>query len=273
MFLYGFMQRAFQASMIIAIIAPLLGVFLILRRQSLLADTLSHVSLAGVALGLIINANPTFTTLLVVVIAALGIEYLRMIYQSYSEISIAILMAGGLAVALVLMSLNEGGITTSVQQYLFGSIVTITAQQVKILAVLGIAIVILFLVFRRIMYVLTFNEDIAQADGLPVKLISLLFSVITGISISVIMPIAGALLVSALMVLPAAIGMRLSRSFIFCVISAIIVGVIGMFTGLVSSYELGTPPGASITLMFIVLFILIMIWKRVSLFLRKRKNN
>lgn len=273
MFLYGFMQRAFQASMIIAIIAPLLGVFLILRRQSLLADTLSHVSLAGVALGLIINVNPTFTTLLVVVIAALGIEYLRMIYQSYSEISIAILMAGGLAVALVLMSLNEGGITTSVQQYLFGSIVTISAQQVKILAVLGIAIVILFLVFRRIMYVLTFNEDIAQADGLPVKLISLLFSVITGISISVIMPIAGALLVSALMVLPAAIGMRLSRSFIFCVISAIIVGVIGMCTGLVSSYELGTPPGASITLMFIVLFILLAIWKRLLLFIRRRKNN
>lgn len=259
--------------MIIAIIAPLLGVFLILRRQSLMADTLSHVSLAGVALGLIVNVNPTITTLLVVVIAALGIEYLRMVYQSYSEISIAILMAGGLAVALVLMSLNEGGITTSVQQYLFGSIVTISREQVKVLAVLGITIVVLFLVFRRIMYVLTFNEDIAQADGLPVKVISLLFSVITGIAISVIMPIAGALLVSALMVLPAAIGMRLSRSFLFCVIWAIFIGLIGMFTGLVSSYQLGTPPGASITLMFIVLLVIITIWKRFALIIKKRRNK
>ncbi|WP_140442456.1 metal ABC transporter permease, partial [Listeria monocytogenes] len=100
MFLYGFMQRAFQASMIIAIIAPLLGVFLIIRRQSLMADTLSHVSLAGVAFGLVLNVNPSVTTLIVVVIAALGIEYLRGVYATYSELSIAILMAGGLAVAL-----------------------------------------------------------------------------------------------------------------------------------------------------------------------------
>ncbi|MBC1814423.1 metal ABC transporter permease, partial [Listeria booriae] len=132
MFFYGFMQRAFQASMIIAIIAPLLGVFLIIRRQSLMADTLSHVSLAGVAFGLVLNINPNVTTLIVVVIAAMGIEYLRGVYVTYSELSIAILMAGGLAVALVLMSLDQGGITTSVQQYLFGSIVTISKAQVQL---------------------------------------------------------------------------------------------------------------------------------------------
>lgn len=176
--------------MIIAIIAPLLGVFLIIRRQSLMADTLSHVSLAGVAFGLVLNVNPSVTTLIVVVIAALGIEYLRGVYVTYSELSIAILMAGGLAVALVLMSLDQGGITTSVQQYLFGSIVTISKAQVQLLVILGVAIVVLFLVFKRFMFVLTFSEDVAVAEGVPVRLISLLFSVVTGIAIAVIMPIA-----------------------------------------------------------------------------------
>ncbi|HAO6064083.1 TPA: metal ABC transporter permease [Listeria monocytogenes] len=256
MFLYGFMQRAFQASMIIAIIAPLLGVFLIIRRQSLMADTLSHVSLAGVAFGLVLNVNPSVTTLIVVVIAALGIEYLRGVYATYSELSIAILMAGGLAVALVLMSLDQGGITTSVQQYLFGSIVTISKAQVQLLVILGVAIVVLFLVFKRFMFVLTFSEDVAVAEGVPVRLISLLFSVVTGIAIAVIMPIVGALLVSALIILPAAIGMRISKGFLMCVISAILIGLVGMFSGLVSSYQLGTPPGATITLMFIILFII-----------------
>ena len=101
-----------------------------IRRQSLMADTLSHVSLAGVALGFFLNLNPDLTTLLIVIIAAVILEYLRTLYRSYSEISIAILMSGGLALALVLMNLSGGNSATSIQSYLFGSIVTITQDQV-----------------------------------------------------------------------------------------------------------------------------------------------
>lgn len=273
MFFYGFMQRAFQASFLIAVIAPILGLFLILRRQSLMADTLSHISLAGIALGLLLNVNPTLMTLVVVVIAAVSIDYIRMLYKSYSEISIAILMSAGMAIALVLMSLNEGGTNTSIQQYLFGSIVTINFAQVRLLLFLFVLVVGLFLVFRKPMYVLTFDEDTAYTAGLPVKFMSIIFNVITGITIAVIMPIVGALLVSAIIILPAAIAMRLSKSFNLVILVGIIIGLIGMFTGLTVSYQFGTPPGATITLVFIVIFIITTILKKLVNQLRYKKSR
>ena len=273
MFFYGFMQRAFQASFLIAVIAPILGLFLILRRQSLMADTLSHISLAGIALGLLLNINPTFMTLVVVVIAAVSIDYIRMLYKSYSEISIAILMSAGMAIALVLMSLNEGGTNTSIQQYLFGSIVTINFAQVRLLLFLFVLVIGLFLVFRKPMYVLTFDEDTAYTAGLPVKFMSIIFNVITGITIAVIMPIVGALLVSAIIILPAAIAMRLSKSFNLVILVGIIIGLIGMFTGLTASYQFGTPPGATITLVFIVIFIITTILKKLISQLKYKRSR
>ena len=119
MFFYGFMQRAFQAAFLISLIAPILGLFLILRRQSLMADTLSHVSLAGVALGLLIGINPTFVNIGVVVAVAILLEYLRSVYRSYSEISIAMLMSGGMAIALVLIGLSEGSASVNINTFLF----------------------------------------------------------------------------------------------------------------------------------------------------------
>ncbi|OJG66522.1 ABC transporter permease [Enterococcus malodoratus] len=235
----------------------MLGVFLVIRRQSLMADTLSHVSLAGVALGFFLNLNPTATTLLVVVIAAIIMEYLQNMYSSYSEISIAILMAAGLAIALVLMSLAPGSSAVSIQSYLFGSIVTITWQQVVFLGVLFVLVGILFLLFKRPMYVLTFDEDIAAVDNLPVRMMSMIFNIVTGVAIAIMIPIAGALLISAIMVLPAAIGMRVGKSFNLVILISVLVGFVGMIGGLTGSYYLDTPPGATITLGFILLFLVI----------------
>ncbi|GGC90672.1 ABC transporter permease [Enterococcus wangshanyuanii] len=269
---YEFMRKAFLAATFISVIAPMLGVFLVIRRQSLMADTLSHVSLAGVALGFFLNWNPDIMTLVVVIIAAVILEYLRMIYSTYSEISIAILMSGGLALALVLMNLSGGNSAASIQSYLFGSIVTITWQQVVILAVLFVVLVVLFCLFKRPMYVLTFDEDTAHVDGLPIHWMSMLFNVITGIAIAVMIPIAGALLISAIMVLPAAIGMRIGKGFNTVIIISVIMGLIGMLTGLTGSYYLETPPSASITLIFIGLFILVSVFKKVIVTMQRNKK-
>ncbi|MDR0921040.1 MAG: metal ABC transporter permease [Lactobacillales bacterium] len=269
MLTYEFMRRALFAALGISVIAPMLGVFLVIRRQSLMADTLSHVSLAGVALGFFLNLDPSLTTLLVVIVAAVVLEYLRMVYKTYSEVSTAILMSGGLALALVLMNLNGGTSSTSIQQYLFGSIVTISWSQVYLLVGLLFLILILFLLFRRPMYVLTFDESTAFVDGLPIVWMSILFNVITGVAIAVMIPIAGALLVSAIMILPAAIGMRIGRSFNAVILLSMMIGVIGMVSGLYSSFYLETPPGASITLIFIAMFLVVGLGK--SLYIRMRK--
>jgi len=263
MFLYGFMQQAFQASFLISLIAPILGLFLILRRQTLLADTLSHVSLVGVALGLLLGIAPTWTNLLVVIVASLLLEYIRTIYKSYSEISIAMMMSGGMALALVLMSFNDSA-AMSLNTFLFGSIVTITEEQVLFLLVLTVAILLLYAFFKRPMYVLTFDEETAFTAGLPVRFMSVAFNMITGMTIAIIMPIVGALLVSAILILPAAISMRLSKSFNGVIIIGIIIAMIGMFSGLTVSYYFGTPPGATITLIFLAIFVIMLMIERIT---------
>ncbi len=268
MFFHGFMQRAFQASFLISLIAPMLGLFLILRRQSLMADTLSHVSLAGVALGLLIGVNPTFTNIILVSVIAIVLEYLRVVYRTYSEISIAILMSAGMALALVLMGLNDGGATLSMNQFLFGSIVTISEQQVWMLFVLTIMIGLLYLIFRKPLYILTFDEETAFTAGLPIKTMSVLFNILTGVTIAVTMPIVGALLVSAIIVLPAAISMRLSNRFNGVILIGIVLALIGMFSGLVVSYKVGTPPGASITLILLIVFVLTTLVKKISYYIK-----
>lgn len=268
-----FMRRAFLAALFIAGIAPMLGVFLVLRRQSLMADTLSHVSLAGVALGFVLNINPNLMTMMIVVLAAIILEYLRTIYRTYSEISIAILMAGGLALALVLMNLNGGNSSLSVQSYLFGSIVTITTEQLYFLGILFGIIVLLFFFFRRPMYVLTFDEDTAEVDGLPVRLMSMCFNILTGIAIAVMIPIAGALLISAIMVLPAAISMRLGKSFTAVIAMSVVVGLVGMTSGLVGSFYLSTPPGAMITLVFIAIFLLVQLTRTFVIQWQRKKRQ
>ena len=246
---YDFMQRAILAVIAISIFSPILGLFLILRRQSLMSDTLSHVSLAGVAVGIFLGLSTT-----------LVLEYLRVSYKHYMEISTAILMSMGLAVALILSN-KAGSSSMSLDSYLFGSIITISAEQVRALFVIAAIVLVLTLLFIRPMYLLTFDEDTAHVDGLPVRLMSLLFNIVTGIAIALMIPAAGSLLVSTIMILPAAIGMKIGQTFKSVIFWAIGIGLIGMLSGIFISYYWETPASATITLIFIAFFGLVSIFE------------
>lgn len=270
---FDFIQRALVAGFAISMITPILGLLLILRRQSLMADTLSHISLAGVALGMYLQVNPTLTTLLVVVVASLGIEYLRTVYVNFSEISVAIMMSTGMALALILVSLNTNSANFKVDQYLFGSIILISSTEVKILIGLAVLVLALYLLFRRPLYLLSYDEATAFTSGLPVKAMSLVFSVITGVAISVMMPILGALLVSALIVIPSATAIKISSSFAQAILMAMGINLLGIFIGIYSSYQLDTPAGASITLCFVLVFILVSLFQVLKGLIQKWRHH
>lgn len=274
MFQYEFIQRALIAGLAMSFITPIIGLFLILRQQSLLADTLSHISLAGVALGLLLHISPTYATLLVVVLASLGIEYLRTIYRDFSEISVALMMSTGMALALVLLSLNTSQSNFQVDQFLFGSIILIQANELKLLVTVAILVMVLYLIFRKPLYVVSFDEATARTSGLPVKFISTCFSVLTGVAISIMMPIVGALLVSALIVIPSATAIRIARSFNQSIVIGIIINMLGILVGLVCSFNYDTPPGASITLSFMGIFLIVTLGQKIYLtFQKKRQAN
>ena len=266
---FDFIQRALSAGMAISLITPILGLILILRRQSLMADTLSHISLAGVALGTIYQFKPTISTLLVVIIASVIIEYLRREYVHFSEISIAMMMATGMAVALILVSLNTNTGNFRIDQYLFGSIILVSQDGVNLLWTLALSLVILYGIFRKPLYVVTFDEATAQTLGLPVKWISLFFSVITGVTISIMMPIVGDLLVSSLIVIPSATAIRISNNFFHAILIGVLINLIGIFSGIAISFYQDTPPGATITLIFIAIFLLTLLISSLKTAMRR----
>ncbi|MBB6021824.1 zinc transport system permease protein [Paenibacillus sp. JGP012] len=254
-------------------IAPILGVYLMLRRQVLMADTLSHVSLAGVALGSVMNLNPVLCGFAVAMIGALLVEQLRRSYRTYSEVPVAIIMTSGLALAVVLMSLKTN-LSKTFSSYLFGSIVAVSNTQLWMMAAVCLIGLVFFMGLRRPLYNLTFDEETASIGGVKVKGLSFAFAILTGMTVASAMPIVGVLLVSALIVLPAALALRISRSFATAILIAVIVGLSGIFSGLTASYQLNTPPGGTIAL--ILLFFLltgISAQKLISLYNRKRHRS
>lgn len=279
MFHIGFMQRAFVVGGCIALVAPLIGLFLLLRRQSLFADTLSHVSVAGVAVGALLGWHPSIGATVVAVCGAVFMERLRRAYRAYSELSVAIVMTSGLSVALVLMSLQQG-LHLRFQSYLFGSIVAVRVHDVWWIVGVCVCVLLFFGCFYRQLYCMTFDEDTALVGGIHVHHVSMAFSMMAGLTVAVMMPLIGVLLVSAVIIVPAALAMRLVHGFMQTLFVAIAISVVAMGSGLTVSYAVGTPPGATIALLLVCMLLLglgirssVRYIRVASLWRARRKNS
>ncbi|NWL87425.1 MULTISPECIES: metal ABC transporter permease [unclassified Paenibacillus] len=256
-----FFLRALTGGLLIGLTAPLIGIFLVLRRLSMIGDTLAHVTIAGVALGFLIEVYPIGVGLLFAVVASFAIEKLRKAYKGYAELSIAIIMSGGVALASLFFTLGMG-YNTDVNSYLFGSIYTLDQVDLYVVgAVTLIVIITIFLLFKEY-FLLTFEEDAASVSGLPVKVLNMLLTVLTALVISTAIKIVGALLVSALLTIPAATSLLIARSFKQSVVFSVVISEIAVVVGLVIAGVWNLAPGATIVLFLIAMLILTIMGKR-----------
>jgi len=256
-----FFQRALAGGLLIGVTAPLMGLFLVLRRLSMIGDTLSHVSIAGVALGFLIGVYPIVMGLIFAIAASFAIEKLRKAYKTYAELSIAIIMSGGVALASLLFTIGKG-FTMNVNSYFFGSIYTLDNTDLYVIA--GVTVVVLAAIWTQVkeLFLLTFDEDAAAVSGLPVRFYNILISVLTALVISVSIKIVGALLVSALLTIPAACSLIVARSFRQSVITVVIIGELAIIAGLLIAGIWNLAAGGTIVLLLIAILLMLLIVRK-----------
>jgi zinc transport system permease protein len=253
-FQYGFIIRGLEVGIIIGAIAPLIGIFLVLRRYSLIADTLSHVSLAGVAIGLLAKVNPLFTAIGASVISSVVIERLRLSKKVYGESALSIFLSGSLALAIVLISLAHG-FSVDLFNYLFGSIVTVKQDDVYTILILGLAVLVTIIAFYKELVYITFDEESAQVSGIPTRFLNIVLIILAALTVSLAIPIIGILLISALIVIPVVAALQLKKSFLQTIFLAEGISLFSIIGGVIGSYYLGIPAGGAIVLITLIIFI------------------
>ncbi|MFC7061891.1 metal ABC transporter permease [Halobacillus seohaensis] len=268
---YQFLQNAVITGILIGLVAPLLGVFIVVRRLSLIADALSHITLTGIAASLLIekrvssinDLNPVYMGMVFSVGGAILIEKLRKLYKHYEELAIPIILSGGIGVGVILISLADG-FNTDLFSYLFGSVTAVSRSSMWTVLLITLVVLLIVILFYKELFVLSFDEEHASVSGVNGRWIHLLFIVMVALVIASSMQVVGILLVSALMTLPVAAALRLASSFKQTIGLSIAFGEFSVIFGLISSYHLSVPPGGTIVVIAILVLIMTIIYKKVS---------
>lgn len=260
-FQYDFMIRAFIAGCTVAMIAPMVGLFLVVRRYSYMADTLAHVSLVGVALGVLAGVNPILPAIGVATLASLGIERLRENKKLFGESILALFLSGSLALAVVLMSLSRG-FQGDLLSFLFGSITTVSFFDVVLILGLAVAVAVFIFFFFRQLFLTTFHEELAFAEGLNTKVFNTFLIIAGAIIVSLSMRIVGTLLIGALMVIPVVTALQLRQSFQKTFFLSIVFSLLSTIIGLFLSFYINLSSGATIVLVALAFFLLSLLWKQ-----------
>jgi len=259
-----FVQRALVAGIAIAVICSAVGIFLVLRRQSLFGDALSHMAFGGIAAGLIANVYPLWVAFAVSVLGALGVTKLRQSTKIPPDAAVAVLLSSGLALGVVLVSLDEGGLSVNLFSFLFGNILLVSNEDiVTILLITAGVLASIAVLYRKLLYI-SFDEEQARVSGLQVSRLSYLFIVIASITVIASIRLVGILLISSLIVIPSISAMMLGKGFKKTMLISISISVFSVVTGIIVSYAINAAPGGTIVLITIAVFLAILAWKSVA---------
>lgn len=272
---FDFMRYSLLSGILIGFIAPLIGAFIVVRRLSLIADALSHVTLGGISFGMFILTlspalaiiNPMWFGILYAIVGALLIEKLRTSYSNYQEIAIPIIMSTGIALSAIFISLADG-FNQEIVGLLFGSISAVSLSDFLTVVVIAIVVVLFITLFYKELFILSFDEEYSRVVNIP-KWIQFLFIVIVAMVISASMRVVGILLVSALITLPIAIAMRITKGFKQLIILSVIIGEFSVIMGLVLAYYMNISPGGVIVVLLVLLLGLTMLFQKSIVRLKK----
>lgn len=249
-----FMRRALLAALIVGVAAPSIGVFLVQRRLSLMGDGIGHMAFLGVAAGLFLGTSPVLTGIAAASLAGAGIEVLREKGRTASDVALALLFYGGIAGGALLAF--RSGRSNQVLGYLFGSVLTVTAGDLVVLGAAGVLVVTAVLAYRKELFAVCYDEEVAHVSGLPVRRLNFLMALSAAVTIGVTMRVVGILLVSAMLVIPVAIVQQLAGSFRTTLAGSMVLGGMLAAGGVALAYQIDTSPGATIVLVGIAMFFL-----------------
>ena len=254
-FSYSFLVRALIVGSLVALCAALLGVSLVLKRYSMIGDGLSHVGFGALSIAMAMNAAPLAVAIPVVILAAFLLLRISQNSRLGGDSAIALIASASLAAGVLVTSLTSG-LNADVYSYMFGSILAMSAEDVYLSLALAAVVLLLFVVFYNRIFAITFDESFARATGTRVSRYNLLIALLTALTIVIGMRIMGTMLISGLIIFPALTAMRVCRSFRRVVLTSAIISVFSFLAGMVLSYVMRTPAGASIVAVNALLFCL-----------------
>lgn len=270
---YDFMRRAVLAGLIIGLISPLVGIFLVVRRLSLIADALAHVTLSGVAAGLLLQkhvpwfqqVNPLHVGMVFSVGGAMFVEQLRRLYRTYQELAIPVVLSGGIGLGVVLISAADG-FNVDVAGYLFGSILAVGEDELWWMIIVAVLVsAVIFLLYKEL-FALSFDEESAVVSGIPHRWINALFSFAVALVIAASIRVVGIMLVSALMTLPVAAALQIAGSFRRAILYSLLFSETAVLCGLAAAYYLDWSSGGTIVLVSVLILVSILAAKRIRRF-------
>lgn len=263
LFTYQFFQNAIIGGIIAAVACSLVGLFLILKKEAMLGDGLSHTAFGGIALGLLLGINPLITALGVSLLAVFVISYIRRKKIAPSDSAIAIMLALGFSTGLIVISLADG-FNVELFTYLFGSILTIDLTDLVLVSLLGSAVVLFITFFRRELLSMVFDEEDSRIMGIPTKKLSIFFDLLVAVTIVLSIKVIGTILVVALLVIPGLCALKLNLSFRNTLFAAIGFSIFGIVLGIVLSAAFNVVAAGLIVFVLVLFFLLTLIYKKFS---------